>query len=178
MGNINDEIYYFAWVIAYDFNLKDIAYKYNITECDTLYDFSNYVANKFVKSDEYKDIKRSSYEMFYKFIDNNKGLEELFKYYFNITKKRLNDEEKKEVVVIYQESDLLETILYCGEKGYITKEEERELIDNCRYNPYPNEDNYWEYKIDYIYKFFDLLNITDEEFKKFSLEYEKEINND
>ena len=52
------------------------------------------------------------------------------------------------------------------------------MIDNCRYNPYPNEDNYWEYKIDYIYKFFDLLNITDEEFKKFSLEYEKEINND
>ena len=56
---------------------------------------------------------------------------------------KLSREQKKEVVIVYQEDDLLETILFCEEKGYITKEQSKEMIDNCRYNPYPNEDNYY-----------------------------------
>lgn len=88
--------------------------------------------------------------------------------------RRLSKNEKKEVVVVYQEDDLLETILFCEEKGYLTEEQSREMIDNCRYNPYPDEDNYWEYKIDYIYKLFDMLEIDDEEFETFTKEWEEE----
>ena len=88
---------------------------------------------------------------------------------------KLSREQKKEVVIIYQEEDLLETILFCEEKGYITKEQSKEMIDNCRYNPYPNEDNYWEYKTEYINKLFDILDIDDNEFVMFTREYEEDL---
>lgn len=83
-NEINNEEYYFAWVIGYELNLKEVAKKYNITECDMLYDFSHYVANNFVNSKEFKNYKYSSYEMFYKFLENNGGIENMFKYYFEI----------------------------------------------------------------------------------------------
>lgn len=84
--SLDSDINYFAWVIAYEFKLKEIGEKYGISECDKLYDFCNYIATWYVKnSEEYKNLKYSSYEMFYKFVDNHKGLENLFKDYFNIT---------------------------------------------------------------------------------------------
>lgn len=49
------------------------------------------------------------------------------------------------------------------------------MIDNCRYNPYPNEDNYWEYKTEYINKLFDILDIDDNEFVMFTREYEEDL---
>lgn len=87
---------------------------------------------------------------------------------------KLTDNQKKEIVYIYQEDDLLETIIFAEDKQYLTKEQAKELKENSRYNPYPNELNYWEYDTTYIYKFFDLLEITEEEFNKYTLEYEKE----
>ena len=82
---INGDINYFAWVIAYEMNLQELATKYNISECDMLYDFCNYVATSYVKdSKEYENPKYSSYEMFYKFIYNSNGLEDMFKKYFDI----------------------------------------------------------------------------------------------
>lgn len=44
-----DDIHYFSWVIAYDFNLKEIGEYYGIYECDKLYDFCNYIATKSIK---------------------------------------------------------------------------------------------------------------------------------
>lgn len=80
-NNKSSEINYFAWIIGYEL-LGTIKEK-NITECDLLYDFSNYVANNYIDSEEYKDLKYSGYEMFYKYIENNGGIEKIFRDYFN-----------------------------------------------------------------------------------------------
>lgn len=75
------EISYFAWVIAYEL-LTKINLK-GITECDKLYDFANYVSTNFVNnSEEYLEVKYSSYDMFYIYIRNKGGLQKMFDYYF------------------------------------------------------------------------------------------------
>lgn len=80
--NINSEISYFAWVMAYEMNVLELGKKYNITECDVIYDFCNDIAKDYINSSEYSNLKYSSYDMFYKYIDSRNGLENIFKTYF------------------------------------------------------------------------------------------------
>ena len=85
-----NEVNYFAWVIGFemlDFVKQDVIYIDNelkICECDSLYDFCNYVANNYVDSEEYKNLKYSGYEMLYEYIKNNGGILKIYKDYFGL----------------------------------------------------------------------------------------------
>ena len=85
-----NEVNYFAWVIGFemlDFVKQDVIYldnKLKICECDSLYDFCNYVANNYVNSEEYKNLKHSGYEMLYEYIENNGGILKIYKDYFSL----------------------------------------------------------------------------------------------
>lgn len=88
--NRRNEINYFAWVIGFemlDFVKQDVIYmdeKLKICECDSLYDFCNYVANNYIDSEEYKNLKYSGYEMLYEYIKNNGGIVKIYADYFKI----------------------------------------------------------------------------------------------
>jgi hypothetical protein len=85
-----NEVNYFAWVIGFevlDFVKQDVIYldnKLKICECDSLYDFCNYVANNYINSEEYKNTKYSGYEMLYEYINNNGGILKIYKDYFRL----------------------------------------------------------------------------------------------
>ena len=76
---------YFAWVIAYEM-LDFIKDTYNINECDLLYDFCQCVAYKYLDSEEYRNTRYSGYEMFYEYLNNNGGIEKMYKEYFDLQK--------------------------------------------------------------------------------------------
>lgn len=80
--NKQSEISYFAFVVGYEMlnNIKNN----NIKECDLMYNFAYYIAEMFINSEEYENVKFSGYEMLYYFIDNKGGIEKLYKDYFNI----------------------------------------------------------------------------------------------
>lgn len=126
------DIYYFSWVIAYDFNLKEIGEHYGIYECDKLYDFCNYIATWYVKnSEEYKNLKYSSYEMFYEFIDNHKGLENLFKDYFNITYNKVfvKPKDRIEICSLYNDVGDYDCLEYI-KSIKIKDERANEMLEN------------------------------------------------
>lgn len=56
------EIQYLNFVLGYDL-LNDMFRKSKCQECDINYDFCDYLARKFIKSDEYQNTKYSTYEM-------------------------------------------------------------------------------------------------------------------
>lgn len=70
-ADLESEKAYFIFVLGYDL-LHDMINKYSVLECDTNYDFCNYVANQFLDSEEYHNEKHSSYDMLQKWLSNNK----------------------------------------------------------------------------------------------------------
>lgn len=96
------------------------------------------------------------------------------KSYNNDTKKCITYKIKKDIVLAYEEVDFTETVMWCSENNYITKEREKYYLENCMEYPYPKEDNYYEYKIEIIYEFFDELGIDDILFKQIVKELEDE----
>lgn len=69
--DLESEKAYFTFVLGYDL-LHDMINKYGVLECDTNYDFCNYVANQFLDSKEYSNFNHSSYEMLQEWLSNNK----------------------------------------------------------------------------------------------------------
>ena len=69
--DLESEKAYFTFVLGYDL-LHDMINKYGVLECDTNYDFCDYVANQFLDSKEYSNFNRSSYEMLQEWLSNNK----------------------------------------------------------------------------------------------------------
>ncbi len=70
-ADLESEKAYFTFVLGYDL-LHDMINKYGVLECDTNYDFCDYVANQFLDSKEYSNFNRSSYEMLQEWLSNNK----------------------------------------------------------------------------------------------------------
>ena len=68
---IESEKAYFTFVLGYDL-LNDMLTKSSTPENDVSYDFCNMIADKFLKSDEYKNEKYSSYEMLESWVNDNK----------------------------------------------------------------------------------------------------------
>lgn len=69
---IESEKAYFTFVLGYDL-LNDMLSKSSTPENDISYDFCNMVAEEFLKSEEYKNEKYSSYEMLEKWVNDNKN---------------------------------------------------------------------------------------------------------
>ena len=69
--NYESEKAYFAFVLGYDF-LQDMFKNSTVQECDSVYDFCNYEAGKFLESSEYYNTKYSSYEMLTEWVNDNK----------------------------------------------------------------------------------------------------------
>lgn len=80
-------------------------------------------------------------------------------------------DQKIDIVKCYQDNDLIDTIDYINELGLITKEQKDELLENCI--DYPYEDDYFEYKFEYIIKTFNLVGIDDDLFKELVNNIEK-----
>ena len=55
-------------------DLKDMLKKSDKPECDISYDFCDYVSGKFMKSEEYRNTRHSTYEMLEQWIRDNKNL--------------------------------------------------------------------------------------------------------
>lgn len=69
-ADLESEKAYFTFVLGYDL-LHDMINKYGVLECDTNYDFCNYIANQFLDSEEYSNFNRSSYEMLQEWLSKN-----------------------------------------------------------------------------------------------------------
>lgn len=69
---IESEKAYFTFVLGYDL-LNDMLKKSSTPENDISYDFCNMVAEEFLKSQEYKNVKYSSYEMLESWVNDNKN---------------------------------------------------------------------------------------------------------
>ncbi len=70
-GIIDEEHSYFAFVLGYD--LLNEEFKNSPSpECDITYDFCIKIADNYLKSDYFKDTTHSGYEMFVKYVNENK----------------------------------------------------------------------------------------------------------
>lgn len=69
--NYESEKAYFTFVLGYDL-LQDMFKNSTVQECDSVYDFCNYEAGKFLESNEYQNLKYSGYEMLTEWVDKNK----------------------------------------------------------------------------------------------------------
>lgn len=71
-----NEIHYIAFTLGYDL-INEMLTKPDTAdplECDIAYDFCDYLARKFIKTDYYKDMKHSTYEMLQDWISDNKEI--------------------------------------------------------------------------------------------------------
>ena len=75
MKNIDvpSEKAYLNFVLGYDL-LQDMLKKSDKPECDISYDFCDYVSGKFMKSEEYRNPRYSTYEMLEQWLRDNKNL--------------------------------------------------------------------------------------------------------
>ena len=70
------EIHYIVFTLGYDL-INEMLIKAdtaNPLECDIAYDFCDYVARKFIKTDYYKDMKHSTYEMLQEWVSDNQEI--------------------------------------------------------------------------------------------------------
>lgn len=70
--DVPSEKAYLSFVLGYDF-LQEMLKSSKSPECDTSYDFCNYVSSKFLESEDYKNLRYSTYEMLDKWINENKA---------------------------------------------------------------------------------------------------------
>lgn len=70
-SNYENKKAYFTFVLGYDL-LQDMLKNSTVQECDTVYDFCNYEAGQFLESNEYQNLKYSSYEMLISWVEKNK----------------------------------------------------------------------------------------------------------
>lgn len=71
-----NEIHYIAFTLGYDL-INEMLAKPDTAdplECDMAYDFCDYLARKFIKTDYYKDMRHSTYEMIQEWINENKEI--------------------------------------------------------------------------------------------------------
>lgn len=68
-----DELYYHAFVLGYDL-LNDRLQASDNRECDISYDICINLAKLYLDSEEYKNLKYSSYEMLVHWLNNNREL--------------------------------------------------------------------------------------------------------
>lgn len=71
--DVPSERAYLNFVLGYDL-LQDMLKKSDKPECDISYDFCDYVSGKFMKSEEYRNTRHSTYEMLEQWIRDNKNL--------------------------------------------------------------------------------------------------------
>ena len=67
------EISYIAFCLGYDL-LNDKLSESEKNECDNVYDFCNYLANKFIETDYYKNAWRSTYDSLSEWLEDNREI--------------------------------------------------------------------------------------------------------
>lgn len=98
--NNEREIDYIAYILGYDL-LNDVLSKSNTNECDITYDFCNYLANKFIDTDYYKNERHSTYEMLREWvIDNEYFKDELLAWNEKSHEEKVTEIEEKPTYII------------------------------------------------------------------------------
>lgn len=67
------EVNYIAFCLGYDL-LNEMLSKSEANECDRIYDFCNYLANKFIETDYYKNERQSTYDNLREWLEDNKEI--------------------------------------------------------------------------------------------------------
>lgn len=119
--DVQSEKAYLSFVLGYDF-LQDMLKKSGTPECDTNYDFCNYVSSKFLESEEYKNTRHSTYEMLEQWLNENK--EQIKEDYIHFIEKGIDGiEEKQEVLKVKIIGiDNWDRPVYQDEKGKLYKD--------------------------------------------------------
>lgn len=68
-----NEINYIAFCLGYDL-LNNKLSNSEKNECDNVYNFCNYLAEKFIKTDYYKNTNKSTYDNLRRWLENNKDI--------------------------------------------------------------------------------------------------------
>lgn len=68
-----NEISYISFCLGYDL-LNDKLSKSERAECDNVYDFCNYLSKKFIETDYYKNVWKSTYDSLKEWIEDNKEI--------------------------------------------------------------------------------------------------------
>ena len=71
MNKIDSEVSYFAFVLGYDLLHHNLINNDFVKTCDNAYDTCVSIAKLFLRSEEYKNLKHSSYDMLVKWLENN-----------------------------------------------------------------------------------------------------------
>lgn len=83
------EISYIAFCLGYDL-LHDKLSNSEHDECDNVYDFCNYLANKFFETDYYKNEWKSTYDNLQEWLEDNKEIiQSEYLHYFNLDNKHI-----------------------------------------------------------------------------------------
>lgn len=83
------EVSYIAFCLGYDL-LNDKLSESEKDECDNVYDFCNYLAERFIETDYYKNAWRSTYDSLREWIEDNKEIiQSEYLYYFNFDNKHI-----------------------------------------------------------------------------------------
>lgn len=70
---MENEVNYIAFCLGYDL-INEMLSKSETSECDINYDFCNYLANKFIKTDYYKNEKYSTYDNLREWLNDNQDI--------------------------------------------------------------------------------------------------------
>lgn len=71
INNYNDELQYHAFVLGYDLLNDRLQASKLESACDIAYDICYSLAKQYLESEEYKNLKYSSYEMLVCWLNNN-----------------------------------------------------------------------------------------------------------
>lgn len=93
------ELSYLTFVLGYDL-LDDVLKKDTDVECDIAYDFCNGIATKFMGTEEYHNLRYSTYEMLDRWVNDN--ISEIITDYEDFSRIR------KDEVEIYGDKEILE----------------------------------------------------------------------
>lgn len=88
--NLEKQKSYLTFVLGYDL-LNDMLSKSFLSENDVSYDFCNYITEKFLESEEYKNEKRSSYDILHDWVEKNKeDIKNEYNLFFMPEEKKMN----------------------------------------------------------------------------------------
>lgn len=138
----DNDVNYIAFCLGYDLLNNRLSQAEN-NECDLVYDFCNYLANKFVETDYYKNEWKSSYDNLREwFEDNKKIIQSEYLCYFKLDDKLIL-ETGESIVDTFKDSENKSLEIPKGMEKHIELKKEMETI-------LKDDEEYSEYKIESI----------------------------
>lgn len=138
----DNDVNYIAFCLGYDLLNNRLSQAEN-NECDLVYDFCNYLANKFVETDYYKNEWKSCYDNLREWLEDNKEIiQSEYLCYFKLDDKIIL-ETGESLADIFKDSENKSLEILKGMEKHIELKKEMETI-------LKDDEEYSEYKIECI----------------------------